>query len=80
MRACVGKTRPDHNMRRYVPYSLQEVRGFFNVPLLTSTEEMQETEPTFYCLLSYCLRCHSKGSTLSFRYFLRLGVLVLSGA
>ena len=25
-------TRPDHNTGNFVPYSLREVRGFFNVP------------------------------------------------
>ena len=30
--APTRETRPDHNTGNLVPYSLREVRGFFNVP------------------------------------------------
>ena len=31
-KAPTRKTRPDHNIGNYVPYSFREVCGFFNVP------------------------------------------------
>ena len=40
--APTRETRPDHNTKNSVPYSLREVRGFFNVPA------NQETGPTVY--------------------------------
>ena len=43
----ISETRPENNTGNYVPYSLREVCGFFNVPC-TSTEKMQETGPTAF--------------------------------
>lgn len=70
----------------YIPYSLREVRRFFNIPaLLTSTEKMRETGPKVYLPYPRRLehltnhRCHSKDS-ISSSVNLRPWVLVRSRA
>ena len=64
-------TRPDHNNGSYVPFSLREVSGFFNIPFLNQYWEDQETGRVVHRPYPRRLeqltvyRCHSKGNTFS---------------
>ena len=73
--APTHETRPDHNTGNFVPYSLREVREFFNVPA-----KMQETGPTVYRpyprrleRLTICI-CHYKGKHILVSHFKTLSV------
>ena len=79
------ETRPDHYSGNSVPYSLQQVSGFFNVPCwLYNTEDAGDgaynfrPDPRRLEYLTIC-RCHCKGSMFS-SVILRPWVLVWSGA
>ena len=78
--APTHKTRPDHYTGNSVPYSLQQVCGFFNF-LVAHYITFEDAGDVAYDLLSlsektgtsYHCRCHCKGSMFSW-------VLVWSGA